>query len=76
MTLVRVARYAAWCPKRHRPLDGATRAQASRSPTAHKGSCVRRIAVGTDRRWFGEVRTHHEAARMVMDDLPEGESAM
>jgi hypothetical protein len=78
MTLVRVARYAAWCLDRHRPLDWAPRAQASRSPTAHRGSCVRRIAmaVGTDRRWFGEVRTHHEAARTVMSDLPEGESAM
>ena len=76
MTLVRVARYAAWCPNRHRPLDGAARAQASRSPTANRGSCVRRIAVATDRRWFGEVRTHHEAARTVMCDLPEGEPAM
>ena len=76
MTLVRVARYAAWCPEWHRPLDWATRAQASQSPTANKGSCVRRIAVGTDRRWFGEVRTHHEAARTVRCDLPQGESEM
>ena len=54
MNLVRVARYAAWCRERHRPLDGATRFQASTVAQAHKGSCVRRTDVGTDRRWFGE----------------------
>jgi hypothetical protein len=51
---VRAARYAAWCPEWHRPLDWAARFQAFQSPTAHKGSCVRREDVGTDRRWFGK----------------------
>ncbi len=54
MDLVRAARYAAWCRDRHRPLDGAARFQASTVAQAHKGSCVRRNNVGTDRRWFGE----------------------
>ncbi len=51
---MRAARYAAWCQDRHRPLDGAARFQASTVAQAHKGSCVRRTDVGTDRRWFGE----------------------
>ncbi len=50
--------------------------QALQSPIANKGSCVRRVSVGTDRRLFGEVRTNDEAARMVRSDLPEGDSAM
>jgi hypothetical protein len=54
MNLVRAARYAAGCRDRHRPLDGAARFQASIVAQAHKGSCVRRSDVGTDRRWFGE----------------------
>ena len=76
MVLVRGARYAAWCPRGRRPLDWAPRAQASQSPPVHKGSCVRRLAVGTDRGLFGEARTHHEAASMIICDLPEGELAM
>ncbi len=54
MILVRAARYAAWCRTRHRPLDWAARSQAFQSPMTHKGSCVRRNDVGTDRRWFGK----------------------
>ncbi len=54
MILVRAARYAAWCRPRYRPLDWAARSQAFQSPMAHKGSCVRRNDVGTDRRWFGK----------------------
>ena len=76
MILVRAARYAAWCRERHRPLDWAARSQAFQSPTAHKGSCVRRIDVGTDRRWFGWVRTHRKAARTMLIDLPRGELRM
>ncbi len=76
MILVRAARYAAWCRERHRPLDWVARSQAFQSPMAHKGSCVRRNDVGTDRRWFGEVRTHREAARNTLADLPRGDMRM
>ena len=69
MILVRAARYAAWCRRRHRPLDWAARLQALESPTAYKGSCVRCNDVGTDRRWFGTVRTQMKAARNVLVDL-------
>ena len=76
MILVRAARYAAWCRQRHRPLDWAARSQAFQSPIAHKGSCVRRSDVGTDRRWFGKVRTHRKAARNILVNLPRGELRM
>jgi hypothetical protein len=76
MILVRAARYAAWCRERHRPLDWAARPQAFQSPTAHKGSCVRRNDVGTDRRWFGAVRTHRKAARNIILVLPTGAQRM
>ena len=76
MTLVRAARYAAWCRAGHRPLDGAARFQASTVAQAHKGSCVRRTDVGTDRRWFGESGRTVEAARNVPMDLSRGDTPM
>jgi len=62
--------------KWHRPLDGAARFLASTVAQAHKGSCVRRTDVGTDRRWFGESGRTVEAARIVLVDLSEGDTQM
>ncbi len=76
MNLVRVARNAAGCQERHRPLDGAARFQASTVAQAHKGSCVRRTDAGTDRRWFGESGRTVEAARSLLVDLPTGDTRM